>query len=502
MMIYLFSTIILNLILSLIPLYQCEEFIYNHKSKENNLFFVFTTFRHGARNPLTRVDFFGNFNYSAGALTEYGKLQHLEIGKIYRKRYSNFMNLSFDKNEIYIRTSNIKRAIISTEKELEGFFNKAINSSNIFIMNGGGFSINLFLLDQKERIEMKKYFESCPKRKLAKNYIDIYNREIFPNIKRCHLMENISDSGINLFCDSIISYYFEYIYNNKTNNIISRCSSENIKQFYDFCVEYLDSFRGFSEYKAYIFYNLFHHIFKFMNNAIEGKSKLKMMMIGGHDVTVSDFMNFLDGINIIPRRHYPHYACNIVIELRKYNYDFYLEFYYNNILKYNNTLKKFKSILDNSIYSNLYNFCGIPSPKSSLNKTINIKNKTIINNENSQNNSSYIFGNNQNNNKSNKIKKGIHILNNNKSNYELFSLNSTDASKIKKKILIILLNHGKNLLKKLINFFSQKKNINFQLIIICSLIVIIILIKLSIAHYINKKKKANALSLKKIKIQI
>jgi len=96
-------------------------------------------------------------------------------------------------------------------------------------------------------------------------------------------------------------------------------------------------------------------------------------------------MNFMDGLQIIHRTHYPHYACDIVIELRKYNYEYYLEFYYNDILKYNKTLKKFKRILDNSIYSNLYNYCGIPSPKSSSNKTINIQNNTKYD-ENSENN--------------------------------------------------------------------------------------------------------------------
>ena len=52
-----------------------------------------------------------------------------------------------------------------------------------------------------------------------------------------------------------------------------------------------------------------------MDNSISGNSPLKMVMIGGHDITVDKFMNFLDGMKIIPRTHYPHYACNIVIEL-------------------------------------------------------------------------------------------------------------------------------------------------------------------------------------------
>ena len=354
------------------------------------------------------------------------------------------MNIHFDKNEIYIRSSNIRRSIISTEKELEGFFNKTINRSNILKVNGdGGIFFNLFTLDRKEQIEIRQYLESCLKRKLAKNYIDIYHYEIFPKVKHCHLMENISDSGINNFCDSMISHYFEYIYGNEKNNIISRCSSENIKKFYDFCIEYYNSFRIFNEFNSYICYKLFQHIFKNMYDAIQGKSKLKMMMIGGHDTTVSHFMNFLDGLGIIPRTHYPHYAYNIVIELRKYNQDFYSEVYYNDILKYNNTLNKFKSILDNSIYSNLYNFCGMPH------KTINNGTKIITQNKTTKN-------------------------------------NNTDINGIKSKNESI---YRKNLLKILKNFLYQK-DINFFFIVL-SLIVITFLIKLSKFFYIKKKSKKN-----------
>jgi len=361
--------------------------VYNHTNKENNLYFVFTTFRHGARKPLFGVDFFGNRNYSAGALTKYGKIQHLEIGRNYRKRYSNFVNISFDKNELYIRSSDVGRTIVSTEKELEGFFNKTIDRSNIVIARGGGHFMNLFHLDPKEQIEMNKYVASCSKRKLSKNFRDIYNREIFPNVRKCYQMENITDYGMGMFCDSMISHYFDYSYGNETYNIISRCSKENIQKFYDFCVEQADAYRGWNEIGAYIFYMLFKHIFQNMDNYINGRSKIKMMMIGGHDVTVAPFMDFLNGLNIIPRTHYPHFACNIVIELRKYGQDFYLEFYYNDVLKYNNTLEKFKSILNNSKYSNLYNYCGIPSyfnnTNNSTNQTINnqtVKNETKIEN--------------------------------------------------------------------------------------------------------------------------
>ena len=456
------NSFLLYLFLSIFALCNCVDIMYNHTNKENNLYFVFTTFRHGARKPLYRKDFFGNHNYSAGALTKYGAIQHLEIGRKYRKRYSNFLNISFDKNELYIRSSDIGRTIVSTEKELEGLFNKTINRSNIVIVRYGGNFMNLFHLDSKEKAEMNKYVASCLKRKLSKNFVDIYYREIFPNIKKCHQMENITDFGIHRFCDSIISHYFDYFYGNETYNIISRCNKENIQKFYNFCVEYLDTFRGWDELGAYLFYILFHHIFQYMENYLNGRSKIKMMIIGGHDVTVSRLMNFLSGMNIIPRKQFPHFAFNIVVELRKYDQDFYLEFYYNNVLKYNNTLAKFKSILDNSKYKNLYNYCGIPSY---LNNTNNATSQTI----NNQTVKNKIHENNPSKNLSNITKNTTNLLNKNK----LIKLNDKK-------------NQGKNFLQKLFNFLSQK-NIYFYIMLLYAFVVIVILIVFFIFVFIWRK---------------
>ena len=163
------------------------------------------------------------------------------------------------------------------------------------------------------------------------------------------------------FCDSVITAYFEYIYGNVTTNKIGKCGKEKADEMYNFCVNTYDTYRNWDERAAYMFYMFYQNIFKYMFDAIEGRSELKMVMIGGHDTTMDKFMNFLDGIKIIPRTHYPHYACNIVIELRKYSDEFYLEFYYNDILKYNETLQYFMDTLDNTKYSNLYNYCGLPS---------------------------------------------------------------------------------------------------------------------------------------------
>ena len=149
------------ILFSLFFVFLNKNLMYNHKSREKNLYFVFTTFRHGARNPLYSSDAFGNKISHPGKLTKYGCFQHLEIGQKYRQRYSNFINLKFDKKEIYIRSSNIDRAIISTEKELKGFFSKNIDRKYIHIIKGGSKAWNLFHFNDKEKKKMEVYINSC-----------------------------------------------------------------------------------------------------------------------------------------------------------------------------------------------------------------------------------------------------------------------------------------------------------------------------------------------------
>ena len=331
-----------------------SDIYYNHTSSEDNLYFVVTTYRHGARYPFVNVDFFGNGIRHKGALTNYGAYQHLEIGKKYRERYSNFLDMNFNPKEMYIRSSDVERTVISTMKELEGLFGKSIGKNFFKIVNNGLSYWNLYTLNNTARQELEKYFGFCDKKK--RRLPDI--SEIFPILQQCYGTQKPPNT--DSFCDSVFTAYFEYAYSNKTDNLIGKCGRENADKMYDFCVKSFDAKRGWNEKAAYMFYTMYQTIFNYMFEAIEGKSPLKMVMIGGHDCTVDQFMNFLNGMKIIPRTHYPHYACNIVIELRKYNEEFYLEFYYNDILKYNETLQTFMDILDSSKYSNMYNFCGYP----------------------------------------------------------------------------------------------------------------------------------------------
>jgi len=359
--------------LCLIILSNCSEsdIYYKHKSSDNNLYFVLSTFRHGARHTFFGTDYFGNRVPAKGALTAVGAQQHLEIGKNYRERYSNFLNMSFDPKQMYIRSSDVERTVVSTLKELEGLFGRVIGRNYLHIIKNGIDFWNLYYLNNTDRQQLDGYFNYCDKKKRRLGNMS----EVLPLLKECYGVKNAPDDWT--LCDSVFTAYYEYKYANKTDNRIGKCGSDKADKLHDFCVRTYNSYRGWNEKAAYMFYKFFENVFRYMTNAIEGKNEIKMVMIGGHDTTVDKLMNFFDGLHIINRTHYPHYACNIVLELRKYNDDFYLEIYYNDILKYNQTLQDFVDTLDNSKYSNMYNFCGYPPGVKQEIKTTTIE-TTIV----------------------------------------------------------------------------------------------------------------------------
>ena len=486
---------------------QCREIKYNHSNEEDNLYFVFTTFRHGARTHVFLLDSFGNIVYPTEELTKYGKIQNLEIGKKYRERYSNFLNMNYDKNEIYVRVSNIDRVIISAQKQLEGLFNKKIDEINFEKVDGGINYINLFHIDKNEKKEMVKYKEYCnKKRRLEIDYRKLFKLEIAPILKDCYGTR--FTLSIHVFCDSTFAAYFEYKYGDDKKNKIAKCGEDKAQKFYDFCVDWYNSFKDWEEYGAYMFFMLFQHIFDNMNKSINGNGPLKMMMIGGHETTVNRFMDFLDGLYIIPRTEYPHFAFNIIIELRKYINDFYIEIYYNDILKYNNTFLSFQNLLNSSQYSNLYNYCGIPpwKQKEDKNEQINNgndneKNQTNLIDENqilknetkeeeednkteqneinfNKNNTKNIEQNQINQNNTNQEKKTT-FINNTKSQSNYF--NSTNKTS--------LLNNEINSNSSNLEYLERNYKIYLILYIIIAVLIIIIIAILVFSYYIYLSSK-------------
>ena len=93
---------------------------------EGRIIGAFQVCRHGARAPLEAFAWDkSQWKVNPGELTQEGLMQMYLLGKEFRSRYitqQNFVNQSFNMQEIYIRSTDVTRTIMSSQGNLMGLF--------------------------------------------------------------------------------------------------------------------------------------------------------------------------------------------------------------------------------------------------------------------------------------------------------------------------------------------------------------------------------------------
>uniref|UniRef100_A0A8C0H8C7 acid phosphatase n=1 Tax=Chelonoidis abingdonii TaxID=106734 RepID=A0A8C0H8C7_CHEAB len=92
----------------------------------SELFKTEYVFRHGDRTPVenfpTGLHEESEWPQGFGQLTKIGMQQQYELGQYTRKRYSNFLNATYNRHEIFIQSTDYDRTIMSTQVYLAGLF--------------------------------------------------------------------------------------------------------------------------------------------------------------------------------------------------------------------------------------------------------------------------------------------------------------------------------------------------------------------------------------------
>ncbi|KAJ7404244.1 hypothetical protein BTVI_73237 [Pitangus sulphuratus] len=93
---------------------------------ERELKFVLVVFRHGDRTPIvnfpTDLHKESEWPQGFGQLTKTGMQQLFELGQYMRKRYSTFLNSTYNRQEFYIQSTDYDRTIMSAQSYLSGLF--------------------------------------------------------------------------------------------------------------------------------------------------------------------------------------------------------------------------------------------------------------------------------------------------------------------------------------------------------------------------------------------
>ena len=92
--------------------------------EKEQLVFVYTHFRHGARGPLYNltldgIDYFGKQWTNPQDLTAVGMRMHNTLGIRNRKRYQGLLSKTFDPREVIVKSTNFNRTIQSAYSQLQ-----------------------------------------------------------------------------------------------------------------------------------------------------------------------------------------------------------------------------------------------------------------------------------------------------------------------------------------------------------------------------------------------
>ena len=381
-----------------------------------------------------------------GELTPAGQRMHYLLGIRNRIRYiidGKFLKDKFDPHEILIYSSCINRTIVSAASQLQGLYPQFAQKGESIYENQTNYSnprvsikykiideqieqlgkyslpnsmtlIPIRMINSNEK-KMRLYDTGkCKekateiKNKNAKNLstllevVDNFKKKFSDKLKDFYGANNEYDiSFIEHFCDAFFSNYNE---RRKMKIIESGFSESELKEYCDdfkvksfrdwvlgdneHSLAHLESSKLMSEFIYYMDKRIQNDIKKNKNpnddvdKNLDDYSNPKMLMISGHDTTISCFEVFLFiafGKNINEFYRYPEFASQISFEVvRKDGVkgekedDYLINYYFDDDPIFNISVPEFKKKVKEQIWDDkkINSFCGY----SNGNETPNINN--------------------------------------------------------------------------------------------------------------------------------
>jgi hypothetical protein len=415
---------------------------------DDKLVFVMTHFRHGARAPqyyyADHLDYIKESWLYPGELTALGQRMHYLLGIRNRIRYIDnfkFLYEKFDPHQLLIYSSAYNRTIISVSSQLQGLYpqfvhlgekiteeqeknavpqvdidcdiiNEEIKNLNYSALPYSMMLAPIRMINVNERKITVYDIEGCVDKRDAikqKNYEALPNvQELVNTFKRrygeklddfYHKKENYDISFIDNFCDAFIAGYTDKREMKELN-----MTGLNFTELVDYCFNFVKI--GFRDYilgdEKHVLAHLevsrlmkeFIHYMKKrvdadinkedIDSQYEDYSRPKMMMVSGHDSTISCHEVFLmEAFGLNSSFYiYPKFATQIAFEVttnknteeKKTYKDYYINFYFNDDLKLNVTMQEFLDKVTPHLWSDkqIDDFCGINEDKNESENDLNI----------------------------------------------------------------------------------------------------------------------------------
>ncbi|XP_036705448.1 prostatic acid phosphatase isoform X4 [Balaenoptera musculus] len=264
--------------------------------------FVTLVFRHGDRSP---IETFPNdpikessWPQGFGQLTQLGMEQHYELGQYIRKRYEKFLNKSYRHEQVYVRSTDIDRTLMSAMTNLAALFPPE------------GISVwNPSLLWQPIPVHTVPVSEDRDFIEILPKFTGYHNQDLFG------IWSKVYDP---LFCERVHNFTLPSWATEDSMTKLKKISELSLLSLYG-----IHKQKEKSRLQGGV---LVKEILYHMKSATQPLNHRKLIMYSAHDTTVSALQMALDVYNgILP----PHASCHLM-ELYFEKGEYFIEMYYRN----------------------------------------------------------------------------------------------------------------------------------------------------------------------------
>lgn len=259
--------------------------------------------------------------------------QHFELGQFLKKRYTGFLSEDYERHEIFIRSTDVDRTLMSAEVNLAGMFPP--NGSEVFNPDLKWQPIPVHTVPADEEKLLSFPLDDCPR--YAQLMDETEKTDIFLNMTETYktFIEMVKNkTGLEKTkIDSIWSVYdtlfCEEKHGMRPPDWVTSSVMETLKVLKNFGFQTLFGVYKRKEKCRLQGGLLLDQIIKNLSNAaaLDSKQKVKMMVYSAHDTTI---VALQEALNVFNGLQPPYASCHLFELHQEENGTFSVDMFYRN----------------------------------------------------------------------------------------------------------------------------------------------------------------------------